>query len=242
MPGIEINCDVEGAEIHVLGYYMDYEAAWFQDFCRALRAERLAQRMLGHQCRQFSDEVNRMLGCRAERRELFDGRQSAVVQHHGRRLQGFAVQPAQRGPAPQFLGSPQGGDGLHAVPAGGPCPGQLPLEAVQVELVRADLDAVVGALGEQEPLGRFEQLPQVRDAAVVGVPHPEFGEQVRAVVVPRDPAAAGPALEAELVAHCRAHLAGPKLPRSMEFVAELPRSEAGKLLRRILKERYLSPA
>src|SRR6185295_18323001 len=43
VPGIEINCDVEGAEIHILGYYMDYEAAWFQDFCRAQRAERRAR-------------------------------------------------------------------------------------------------------------------------------------------------------------------------------------------------------
>ena len=40
MPGIEINCDVEGGEIHILGYGMDYEAVWFQDFCRAQRAER----------------------------------------------------------------------------------------------------------------------------------------------------------------------------------------------------------
>src|SRR5882724_8867934 len=40
VPGIEINCDVEGAEVHILGYYVDYEAAWFQDFCRAQRLER----------------------------------------------------------------------------------------------------------------------------------------------------------------------------------------------------------
>ena len=40
VPGIEINCDVEGAEIHILGYYVDYEAAWFQEFCRAQRRER----------------------------------------------------------------------------------------------------------------------------------------------------------------------------------------------------------
>ncbi|HKZ07836.1 MAG TPA: PHP domain-containing protein [Methylomirabilota bacterium] len=40
VPGIEINCDVDGGEIHVLGYYMDYEAPWFQEFCRAQRAER----------------------------------------------------------------------------------------------------------------------------------------------------------------------------------------------------------
>jgi len=43
VPGIEINCDVEGAEIHILGYYLDYEAAWFQDFCRAQRDERRAR-------------------------------------------------------------------------------------------------------------------------------------------------------------------------------------------------------
>ena len=43
VPGIEINCDVEGAEIHVLGYCMDYEAAWFQEFCRAQREERRAR-------------------------------------------------------------------------------------------------------------------------------------------------------------------------------------------------------
>ena len=43
VPGIEINCDVEGAEIHVLGYAMEYEAEWFQEFCRAQREERRAR-------------------------------------------------------------------------------------------------------------------------------------------------------------------------------------------------------
>src|SRR6185436_8572129 len=43
VPGIEINCDVEGAEIHILGYCMDYEADWFRDFCRAQREERRAR-------------------------------------------------------------------------------------------------------------------------------------------------------------------------------------------------------
>jgi len=43
VPGIEINCDVEGAEIHNLGYCMDYAAEWFQDFCRAQREERRAR-------------------------------------------------------------------------------------------------------------------------------------------------------------------------------------------------------
>jgi hypothetical protein len=40
LPGIEINCDIEGAEIHVLGYLMDWQAPWFQAFCREQRRER----------------------------------------------------------------------------------------------------------------------------------------------------------------------------------------------------------
>jgi len=43
LPGIEINCDVEGSEIHVLGYLMDWQAEWFQDFCREQRRERRAR-------------------------------------------------------------------------------------------------------------------------------------------------------------------------------------------------------
>ena len=43
LPGIEINCDVEGAEIHVLGYLMDWQAPWFQEFCREQRRERRAR-------------------------------------------------------------------------------------------------------------------------------------------------------------------------------------------------------
>lgn len=43
VPGLEINCDVPGAEVHVLGYAVDHEAAWFQEFLRAQRAERAAR-------------------------------------------------------------------------------------------------------------------------------------------------------------------------------------------------------
>jgi 3',5'-nucleoside bisphosphate phosphatase len=43
LPGLEINCDVSGAEIHVLGYYVDWGAGWFQDFLRAQRDERRAR-------------------------------------------------------------------------------------------------------------------------------------------------------------------------------------------------------
>lgn len=43
VPGLEINCDVEGAEIHVLGYFVDHEAPWFQTFLSGQRAERVAR-------------------------------------------------------------------------------------------------------------------------------------------------------------------------------------------------------
>ena len=43
VPGIEINCDVDGGEIHILGYSMDYEIPWFQAFCREQREERRAR-------------------------------------------------------------------------------------------------------------------------------------------------------------------------------------------------------
>jgi predicted metal-dependent phosphoesterase TrpH len=43
VPGLEINCDVPGAEVHILGYYVEHAAAWFQDFLREQRAERVAR-------------------------------------------------------------------------------------------------------------------------------------------------------------------------------------------------------
>ena len=43
VPGVEINCDVDGGEVHILGYFLDYEVEWFQAFCRDQRAERVAR-------------------------------------------------------------------------------------------------------------------------------------------------------------------------------------------------------
>ena len=80
--------------------------------------------------------------------------------------------------------------------------------------------------------------PKVMDVAVFGVPNEELGEEVKAVVQPRDMRDAGPALEAELIAFCRAHLSHFKCPKSVDFEAELPRHPTGKLYKRLLRDRY----
>jgi acyl-CoA synthetase (AMP-forming)/AMP-acid ligase II len=77
--------------------------------------------------------------------------------------------------------------------------------------------------------------PDVQDCAVVGVPHPDWGEAVKAVVELK----AGASVDAaELEGFCRARLASYKVPKSFEFWPELPRSAAGKVLRRKVRERF----
>ena len=90
----------------------------------------------------------------------------------------------------------------------------------------------------QEAENLLVMHPKLVDAAVFGVPNDEFGEEVKAVVQPIDGVTPGPDLEAELIEHCRTHLAGYKCPRTVEFDAELPRDPNGKLYKRRIRERY----
>ncbi|NKQ51961.1 acyl-CoA synthetase [Amycolatopsis sp. K13G38] len=79
--------------------------------------------------------------------------------------------------------------------------------------------------------------PKVADVAVIGVPDNEMGEQVKALVQPAPEVEADAGLERELIDYVRDRIAHYKAPRSVEFVAELPRTPTGKLLKRLLKQR-----
>ena len=80
--------------------------------------------------------------------------------------------------------------------------------------------------------------PKVEDVAVVGVPHADLGEEVKAVVQLVAGVEGDDALAEELMAYAREHLAAYKCPRSVDFERELPRLPTGKLYKRLLKDRY----
>ncbi|MEV0124438.1 acyl-CoA synthetase [Streptomyces sp. NPDC050703] len=80
--------------------------------------------------------------------------------------------------------------------------------------------------------------PAVADAAVFGIPHDDWGEEVKAVVEAAEGSRADDALAADILGHCARLLAGYKRPRSVDFIAAMPRDPNGKLYKRRLREPY----
>ena len=77
--------------------------------------------------------------------------------------------------------------------------------------------------------------PKVLEVGVIGVPDPKSTEAVKAVVVKKDDTLS----ETEVIAYCKEKLTGYKCPRHVSFISELPKSNVGKILRRIIKENDL---
>ena len=75
--------------------------------------------------------------------------------------------------------------------------------------------------------------PRIMDAAVIGTPDPDYGEIVTAVIQPRDMADANEAFAEELKAWLRTSLSSVKMPKRVEFRAELPRLPTGKMMKHI---------
>jgi long-chain acyl-CoA synthetase len=80
--------------------------------------------------------------------------------------------------------------------------------------------------------------PKIGDVAVFGIPHEEWGEEIKAVVEPAPGVAADEALRSELLDFCRERLAKFKLPKTIDFTAALPRDPNGKLFKRKLRDPY----
>ncbi|SEA02630.1 AMP-binding protein [Marinobacterium iners] len=83
----------------------------------------------------------------------------------------------------------------------------------------------------------IDAIPEVQESAVIGVPHPDFGEAVVAVVVPGEKS---DTIAENVIAVCKENLAGYKVPKAVKVVAELPRNAMGKVLKAHLRAEHTS--
>jgi acyl-CoA synthetase (AMP-forming)/AMP-acid ligase II len=81
--------------------------------------------------------------------------------------------------------------------------------------------------------------PKIGEAAVIGVPDVKWGEAIKAVIALK---AGESATEDEIIRFCREHIAGFKCPKSVAFVAALPKNPAGKVLKKELRKRFSQAA
>jgi long-chain acyl-CoA synthetase len=143
-------------------------------------------------------------------------------------------QAADKSPTP---GGPPGGRTVGDV-------GYLDADGYLYLTDRKDFMIVSGGVNiyPQEVEDVLMTFDEIEDAAVIGVPHADFGEQVKAVVVLKNGFVETPDFQERVIAHCRESLASFKCPRSVDVVDSLRRLETGKLAKHLIRDRYRAPA
>jgi long-chain acyl-CoA synthetase len=86
--------------------------------------------------------------------------------------------------------------------------------------------------------GELLSFPKIADVAVFGIPHEDWGEEIKAVVQPAEGVEPGDELAAEILEFCEDRLAKFKRPRTIDFIVEMPRDPSGKLYKRKLRDPY----